>query len=109
MYSRFTLVDPTNTGLNSKTSGGAQAGEFTRSAGFLAYYEVFHLETRIVNWNFYNKVGFFSRFVIISGRKRGQSSKINMAPWVRMPTRVTSGYLLMTLKWLVQVSNLIYC
>ncbi len=41
MYGQsFTIVDPSNTGLNSKSSGGAQAGEFTRSAGFLAYYEV---------------------------------------------------------------------
>ena len=41
MYGQsFTIVDPSNTGLNSKSSGGAQAGEFTRSAGFLSYYEV---------------------------------------------------------------------
>lgn len=36
----FTLSDPKNNGLNAKASGPGTAGEFTRSAGFLAYYEV---------------------------------------------------------------------
>jgi chitinase len=41
MYGQsFTLVNASNTGLNSKSSGGAEAGEFTRSKGFLAYYEI---------------------------------------------------------------------
>ena len=42
MYGQsFTLVDPKQKGLNSKTSGGGTAGEFTRQSGFLAYYEVY--------------------------------------------------------------------
>ena len=41
MYGQsFTLVDPKQNGLNSKSSGGGTAGEFTRQSGFLAYYEV---------------------------------------------------------------------
>ena len=35
----FTLKKPDNPGLNSPGAKG-QAGEFTRAAGFLAYYEV---------------------------------------------------------------------
>ena len=37
----FTLKNADNTGLQSPGSKG-QAGEFTRAAGFLAYYEICH-------------------------------------------------------------------
>jgi len=37
----FTLVNPSNTGLNSPSSGVGEAGAFTRQGGFLAYYEVY--------------------------------------------------------------------
>ncbi|XP_044249663.1 probable chitinase 10 isoform X2 [Drosophila takahashii] len=36
----FTLENASNNGLNAKSSGPGQAGEFTRAAGFLAYYEI---------------------------------------------------------------------
>lgn len=36
----FTLADPKNNGLNAKAPGPGVAGEFTRAAGFLAYYEI---------------------------------------------------------------------
>lgn len=36
----FTLADPKNHGLNAKAPGPGTAGEFTRAAGFLAYYEI---------------------------------------------------------------------
>lgn len=36
----FTLSDAKNYGLNSRAPGPGTAGEFTRAAGFLAYYEV---------------------------------------------------------------------
>lgn len=36
----FTLADPSNNGLNVKAPGAGTAGEFTRAAGFLAYYEI---------------------------------------------------------------------
>jgi chitinase len=36
----FTLADPKENGLNAKAPGPGQAGEFTRVAGFLAYYEI---------------------------------------------------------------------
>lgn len=36
----FQLADAKRNGLNSKAPGPGQAGEFTRAAGFLAYYEV---------------------------------------------------------------------
>ena len=41
MYGQsFSLADAKVNGLNSKTYGPGQAGEFTRAGGFLAYYEV---------------------------------------------------------------------
>ena len=41
MYGQsFSLADASEHGLNSKTYGPGQAGEFTRAGGFLAYYEV---------------------------------------------------------------------
>ncbi|KAF6212525.1 hypothetical protein GE061_013048 [Apolygus lucorum] len=41
MYGQgFTLSDPKKNGLNAPASGPATAGEFTRAAGFLAYYEI---------------------------------------------------------------------
>ena len=36
----FTLASRKDNGLNSKTYGGANAGKYTRSRGFLSYYEV---------------------------------------------------------------------
>ena len=36
----FTLNSPDNTGLNAPANQKGQAGEFTRAAGFLAYYEI---------------------------------------------------------------------
>ncbi|XP_055903295.1 probable chitinase 10 [Eupeodes corollae] len=36
----FTLADPKDNGLNAKAPGPGLAGEFTRAAGFLAYYEI---------------------------------------------------------------------
>lgn len=41
MYGQsFSLADANENGLNAKTYGPGQAGEFTRAGGFLAYYEV---------------------------------------------------------------------
>lgn len=41
MYGQsFTLVDPLKDSLNENVYGGGEAGESTRSKGFLAYYEV---------------------------------------------------------------------
>lgn len=36
----FSLAERTQTGLNSATYGGGEAGDATRARGFLAYYEV---------------------------------------------------------------------
>lgn len=36
----FTLADPKKNGLNANAPGPGTAGEYTRAAGFLAYYEV---------------------------------------------------------------------
>lgn len=36
----FTLANSAQTGMNAATSGGGKAGEFTREAGFLAFYEI---------------------------------------------------------------------
>jgi chitinase len=41
MYGQsFSLAERSNTGLNSPTYGGGEAGEDTRARGFLSYYEV---------------------------------------------------------------------
>lgn len=37
----FTLSNTANYKVNSPASGGGKAGEYTKEAGFLAYYEVF--------------------------------------------------------------------
>lgn len=36
----FSLADTKNRGLNAKSYGPGEAGEFTRAGGFLAFYEV---------------------------------------------------------------------
>lgn len=36
----FTLADPAERGLNAKTYGPGEAGQFTRAGGFLAFYEI---------------------------------------------------------------------
>lgn len=36
----FTLSDAKNNGLNANAPGPGKAGEFTRAAGFLSYYEI---------------------------------------------------------------------
>jgi len=41
MYGQsFQLSEAKNNGLNAKSYGGGDAGQFTRAKGFLAYYEV---------------------------------------------------------------------
>ena len=40
----FRLADASNNGLNQPSFGSATAGEFTKSEGFLSYYEV-HCQT----------------------------------------------------------------
>lgn len=37
----FSLADASEHGLNAKSYGPGEAGEFTRAGGFLAFYEVF--------------------------------------------------------------------
>lgn len=36
----FQLENPKSNGLNAKASGPGQAGEFTKAAGFLSFYEI---------------------------------------------------------------------
>lgn len=36
----FRLSDPSSNGLNSNAPGPGQAGEYTKAAGFLSYYEI---------------------------------------------------------------------
>ena len=38
----FTLNDQSKTGLNAQANQKGTAGQFTRAAGFLAYYEICH-------------------------------------------------------------------
>lgn len=51
----FTLSDPKNNGLNAKAPGPGQAGEYTRAAGFLAYYEVNFHKSNLFIFQFPNK------------------------------------------------------
>lgn len=53
----FTLAEASENGLQAKSHGGGEAGEFTRARGFLAYYEVFTFQTRSID-------GFFTSFRI---------------------------------------------
>lgn len=41
----FTLSNPKVHGLNAPSSGPGEAGQFTRSAGFIAYYEVIRFKS----------------------------------------------------------------
>ena len=51
----FKLADENNHGLNVKSFGGGTGGEFTKSEGFLSYYEVrffksFHQQDLFLNF-----------------------------------------------------------
>lgn len=85
----FTLENTRNTGLNSKAPGPGKAGEFTRAAGFLAYYEVSFLCGEFEEW--YNYFNYF-RFVIVLSIKAGKWYKMNKVEWVLMPIRAINGF-----------------
>ena len=54
MYGQsFTLAQSDNNGLNAPAPGPGHAGEFTRAAGFLAYYEVSRYFEESFIWNCY--------------------------------------------------------
>ena len=57
----FKLADKNNHGLNAKSLGGGAGGEFTKSEGFLSYYEV--------NFNnindFINKIKRTGKFLLL--------------------------------------------
>ena len=49
----FTLNDQSKAGLNAQANQKGQAGQFTRAAGFLAYYEICH-NLKQGGWNVVN-------------------------------------------------------
>lgn len=51
----FTLSNTANYKVNSPASGGGKAGEYTKEAGFLAYYEVYYIVT-ILKYYFRPKI-----------------------------------------------------
>lgn len=68
----FALADQKNNGLNAKAPGPGQAGEFTRAAGFLAYYEV--CKSRHVKDTFKNQA-ILDRFATESRTRNGPSCR----------------------------------
>ncbi len=88
MYGQaFTLANPNENGLNAKAPQRGLQGEFTRAAGFLAYYEVTLLGgLRISN---------MMKPSLCRSAKRsspvGQWSITTARPWARTPSRETSG------------------
>ena len=52
----FTLSDRSKYVVNSPTSGGGTAGEFTREAGFLAYYEICEMLLKGANYIWDNEM-----------------------------------------------------
>jgi len=109
MYGQsFSLSSSKNHGLNAPSYGGGEAGDATRSRGFLSYYEV---SARIIMW--WPDGGFwFSRVrcVFRSATKYwnaiGNWSKTPWAPWARTPTVATNGYRSTTRTWLDLSPNL---
>lgn len=92
----FTLENPNNNGLNAPAKGTGQAGEFTRQAGFLAYYEVRLVALRLRVFNqFCLSIQMVNRFANKSRIVDGQLCKILRRPWDRTPIAVTNGFHLM--------------
>lgn len=51
----FSLADGSTHGLNSKSYGPGEAGEFTRAGGFLAFYEVINTKPKAKAYKFTDK------------------------------------------------------
>lgn len=65
----FSLADAGDRGLNAKSYGPGEAGEFTGAGGFLAFYEVDSLISKAINIYILN---FIYRFAIESKIGDGQ-------------------------------------
>lgn len=124
MYGQsFSLSSGKNNGLNAPSYGGGEAGEATRSRGFLSYYEVcvpydqhfFQCALFQISVAFFNvsvTLSFIHIYIYRSAIKCwtriGSWSKTHWAGWVRTLTKVTNGYLSTTKKWLDSNQNSSY-
>lgn len=93
----FTLIDQSNTGLDSKASGPGQAGEFTRAAGFTAFYEV--RKTKNTKNVDPNRASIFKRFATWSSNNNGLWSETQAVLLDLTPTKETNGWRMMTWTW----------
>lgn len=75
------MSDPKNNGLNAKAPGPGSAGEYTRAAGFLSYYEVRNtLEYNIPCFNMFSFLQICDR-INNKGWTVVQDSKRRMGPY----------------------------
>lgn len=93
----FTLENANNNGLNAKAPGPGQAGEFTKAAGFLAYYEV--------SSNYKGKLQIIILKAFITLRsvnelniKVGKWCRMSVVAWVHTPVKAPNGFPTMILK-----------
>jgi len=84
----FTLTQASNHGLNAPATGPGSAGEFTRAAGFLSYYEVCNLR-KLIN----EKLIFLNPLRFATELKTGdiQLCKIPKAEWALTLIRTENG------------------
>lgn len=85
----FSLADASNRGLNSKSYGPGEAGEFTRAGGFLAFYEVSKFNSILLIVCHYFR---FHRFANESKGAAGLSQETPREELDLMLTTGTSGF-----------------
>ena len=100
----FTLASSGNNGLNAPSSGAGQAGQFTRQAGFLAYYEICH-SIKTEGWTVAGKTAQVGPYAYTNNQWVSFDDKETIRKKVCYFLKDLNRYTLMNNIWIVLIST----